>query len=208
MEALAVVRDPGLVEFTFVSGKILPRKTAMREPTCFCTLETPLGKAIAGAEEDAVTGFWFVGQKYYPKNAGSWRENPEYPVFSLLRSWLAEYFAGKCPQAAVPLKPHGTPFQRGVWNILLHIPYGQLTTYGHIAAKMAAARNLATMSAQAVGGAVGHNPISVLIPCHRVVGSSGKLTGYAGGLDKKEALLRLEGAMDTSKNLRPRAVNL
>ena len=106
--------------------------------------------------------------------------------------WLDLYFAGKCPSFTPPLAPKGTPFRQEVWQLLLDIPYGKTTTYGELAGKLAARRGLKSMSAQAVGGAVGHNPISLIIPCHRVLGSDGSLTGYAGGTDKKQALLELE----------------
>ena len=106
--------------------------------------------------------------------------------------WLAAYFSGRDSIPELRLDPQGTTFQKAIWEILLRIPYGQITTYGQIAKELAVGRGLSFMSAQAVGGAVGHNPISILIPCHRVVGSNGNLTGYAGGLEKKEALLQLE----------------
>ena len=162
--------------------------------TYSCTIETPLGAAMAAAEGDALTGFWFIGQKYYPAAASGWEERPDLPVFAALRSWLKSYFAAEKPSLDIPLAPRGTEFQRAVWDALVRIPRGQVTTYGEIARELAKSRGTSAMSAQAVGGAVGHNPISVLIPCHRVVGSTGSLTGYAGGLEKKEALLSLEGA--------------
>jgi methylated-DNA-[protein]-cysteine S-methyltransferase len=112
-----------------------------------------------------------------------------------LRHWLCRYFAGEAPVVDFALAPRGTPFQEAVWGLLLEIPYGGLTTYGAMARRMAAKMGVKSMSAQAVGGAVGHNPISIVIPCHRVVGSNGSLTGYAGGIDRKTLLLRLEGAM-------------
>jgi methylated-DNA-[protein]-cysteine S-methyltransferase len=146
----------------------------------------------AAAGEDALAGLWFVGQKYYPQNTGG-IERPDHPVFRALRNWLKKYFSGHNPgDAPFPLAPQGTAFQRQVWDLLRKIPYGALITYGEIAAGLAKERRLASMSAQAVGGAVGHNPISIVIPCHRVVGKDGSLTGYAGGLDKKRALLDLE----------------
>lgn len=157
-----------------------------------CTIDTPLGATTASAENGALTGLWFCGQKYYPCKTDLWVSKPEYPVFAKLRPWLAAYFAGRDCVPQLQLAPQGTSFQKSVWAILLTIPYGQTTTYGEIAGKIAAARGLASMSAQAIGGAVGHNPISILIPCHRVVGAGGSLTGYAGGLDKKKALLQLE----------------
>ncbi|AFM00052.1 O-6-methylguanine DNA methyltransferase [Desulfitobacterium dehalogenans ATCC 51507] len=168
-----------------------------------CTISTPLGPATASAEEEALTGLWFIGQKYYPAQTDAWDNEPEHRVFQTLQTWLDNYFSGR-ESAAVPfpeLAPKGTDFQKAVWDILLEIPHGRLTTYGEIGKKLAATRGLSSMSAQAVGGAVGHNPISILIPCHRVVGASGSLTGYAGGLEKKKALLRLEEADLTSRKL-------
>jgi methylated-DNA-[protein]-cysteine S-methyltransferase len=162
----------------------------------------------AAAEGEALTGLWFVGQKYYPSKTESWIGKPDQPVFAALRAWLGAYFEGKKPPAdfsfgsgglsinpsGLSINPQGTAFQKAVWEILLQIPYGEVTSYGEIAKKLAHKQNTASMSAQAVGGAVGHNPISLVIPCHRVLGASGRLTGYAGGLDKKEYLLNLEGA--------------
>lgn len=110
-----------------------------------------------------------------------------------VKRWLDIYFSGREPDFLPPLHPLGTPFRRAVWELLLQIPYGRTVTYGELARRLAAKQGLVHMSAQAVGGAVGHNPISILIPCHRVVGSGGNLTGYAGGIDKKVRLLELEG---------------
>jgi methylated-DNA-[protein]-cysteine S-methyltransferase len=146
----------------------------------------------AAAQNGALTGLWFIGQRYYPSPTTAWNCLPDHPVFAALRLWLSRYFAGEDTGPDLPLAPHGSPFQRAVWDVLVGIPFGQTVTYGEIAREIAGARGLSTMSAQAVGGAVGHNPISILIPCHRVLGSNRKLTGYAGGLDRKEALLRLE----------------
>ncbi|MFZ7102491.1 MAG: methylated-DNA--[protein]-cysteine S-methyltransferase [Peptococcaceae bacterium] len=157
-------------------------------------ISTPLGAMTASAEGSALTGLWFTGQKYYPSETGTWVNEPEYPVFEILRTWLVNYFAGNGCEPLPDLELKGTSFQKAVWQILLEIPYGRITTYGGIAKKLAAARGLSSMSAQAVGGAVGHNPVSILVPCHRVIGADGSLTGYAGGLEKKKALLRLEQA--------------
>ncbi len=157
-----------------------------------CRIDTPLGVMTASAEEGSLTGLWFVGQKYYPAQAGDWTCEQQYPVFRELRDWLEKYFSGQRCISAPRLAPRGTPFQQAVWKILLGIPFGEVTTYGKIAKKLAAERALSSMSAQAVGGAVGHNPISILIPCHRVIGANGSMTGYAGGLDRKRALLELE----------------
>ena len=162
-------------------------------------IRTPLGAMTASAEEGALTGLWFVGQKYYPSDAGSWVDAPAPQVFELLRAWLADYFSGGTRAPLPPIAPKGSSFQKAVWDILLEIPDSRVTTYGEIAKRLAVSRGLASMSAQAVGGAVGHNPVSILIPCHRVVGSDGSLTGYAGGIDKKKALLQLEQADVTSK---------
>jgi methylated-DNA-[protein]-cysteine S-methyltransferase len=166
----------------------------MKQNTVYtCAIETPIGETTASAAGGALTGLWFNPQRYYPANTNTWISEPDYPVFNRLRAWLSDYFHSINKPPDFRLEPGGTPFQKEVWDILVKIPYGQVTTYGTIAGQIAAAHNLPSMSAQAVGGAVGHNPISILIPCHRVVGSNRSLTGYAGGLDKKEYLLRLEG---------------
>lgn len=150
--------------------------------------ESPLGSILLAADQTSLTGLWFVGQKYFPSfSDGDFFEN-ETPVLTEAKHWLSLYFSGKEPDFLPPLHPQGSSFRQAVWNVLLTIPRGQTMTYGEIA------RRLNVRSAQAVGGAVGHNPISILIPCHRVVGSDGSLTGYAGGLARKEWLLHLEGA--------------
>lgn len=166
----------------------------------YTNLKSPLGEITAAAEGDALTGLWFVGQKYYPPKTDAWDYAPEHPVFIKLSHWLERYFEGEKNIPLPGLEPKGTSFQKAVWELLLEIPYGSVTTYGEIAKKLAKSRGLLSMSAQAVGGAVGHNPISILIPCHRVVGTGGSLTGYAGGLDKKKALLHIEGADLTAGN--------
>ncbi len=150
---------------------------------------SPLGKMILVSNGAALTELDFA--EGVPA-ASAVRTQKDLPVFEEVSRWLDLYFSGRDPDALPPLAPHGTAFQQAVWNILRRIPYGTTTTYGRIAAHIAAARG-GRMSAQAVGGAVGRNPISILIPCHRVIGADDSLTGYAGGLDKKEALLRLEG---------------
>ncbi len=149
---------------------------------------SPLGPILLAADETGLTGLWFEGQKYFPSFLGVDYQEKETPVLTETARWLDVYFSGKDPDILPPLHPQGSPFRQAVWNILLTIPRGQTMTYGEIA------RRLGVRSAQAVGGAVGHNPISILIPCHRVVGSDGSLTGYAGGLDRKTRLLQLEGA--------------
>ena len=150
-----------------------------------------MGKIQAAARDNALTGLWFIGQKYFPIDAKTWSHEPHYPVLVSVKSWIEDYFARKKPKIKIPLLPGGTDFQQAVWKMLLEIPYGSTSTYGAIASRLVADGKKA--SAQAVGGAVGHNPISLLIPCHRVLGSDGSLTGYAGGIDKKRALLELEG---------------
>jgi methylated-DNA-[protein]-cysteine S-methyltransferase len=163
-----------------------------KEETTFTFVtDTPLGKIQAAARGNALTGFWFVGQKYFPAGTEAWQNKADHPVFISLKAWLNDYFAKKKPKVRISLSPEGTDFQQAVWKLLLEIPYGSTSTYGAIASRLAAAGKKA--SAQAVGGAVGHNPISLLIPCHRVLGSDGSLTGYAGGIEKKRALLELEG---------------
>ena len=158
-----------------------------------CNIDTPLALITASAENNKLTGLWFMGQKYYPSKTDEWITKPDYPVFKELKLWIKYFFEGKNPSLEnIKLEPHGTLFQKDVWEILLKIPYGKTITYGEIAKQLAHKKGLCSMSAQAVGGAVGHNPISIIIPCHRVIGAAGNLTGYAGGIDKKEALLRVE----------------
>lgn len=157
-----------------------------------CILQTPLGEMVALAEQDSLCGLNFIGQKYAPVASGEWQETPDYPLFSTLRVQLAAYFAGALRVFDLPLAPRGTAFQMAVWSLLRKIPVGTTTTYGALARELAGQREGRIPSAQAVGGAVGHNPIAIIIPCHRVVGADGSLTGYAGGLDRKAALLALE----------------
>ena len=150
---------------------------------------SPLGRIVLMSDGTALTELDFA--EGVPE-VSAVHTQKDLPVFREVCRWLDVYFAGRDPGALPPLAPHGTAFQQAVWKVLRGIPYGTTTTYGRIAAHIAAARG-GRMSAQAVGGAVGRNPISILIPCHRVIGADGSLTGYAGGLDKKDALLRLEG---------------
>lgn len=164
---------------------------------------SPLGNILLTADDSGLCGVWFERQKYFaagldPKDMIEVTEvfgEKELPVFLQTKRWLDLYFAGKKPDFSVSLHFTGTQFQKEVWKLLLDIPYGATTTYGEIAKILADKRGSAHMSAQAVGGAVGHNKISILVPCHRVLGSDGKLTGYAGGLDKKKWLLELEGVL-------------
>ncbi len=153
---------------------------------------SPLGDILLAADEAGLTGLWFEGQKYFARTISQNREERELPAIPLAKRWLDEYFSGQEPSFSVPLHLSGTDFQNEVWSILAEIPYGQTITYSEIARQLAERRGLTGMSAQAVGGAVGHNPISIIVPCHRVVGANGSLTGYAGGIERKLALLKLE----------------
>lgn len=155
---------------------------------------SPLGEIVLAADSVGITGLWFVGQKYFGLYLDKEHEEKDLPVFEQAKKWLNVYFSGKEPDFKLPLHLIGTDFQNEVWEILYSIPYGKTTTYGEIAKKMAEKRGIRQMSAQAVGGAVGRNEISIIVPCHRVVGANGSLTGYAGGINKKIALLKLEGA--------------
>lgn len=157
-----------------------------------CKYESPIGSLTAASNGAALTGLWFDGQKYFGSTLTEEYEERDLPVFAKTKDWLDLYFYGENPDFMPPLAVSGSDFRKSVWNILRQIPYGQTMTYGEIAKKMARQMGTAQMSAQAVGAAVGRNPISILIPCHRVVGSNGSLTGYAAGIDKKSALLALE----------------
>ena len=148
------------------------------------------------SDGEALTGLWFDGQKYFAASLEKEHEERMLPVFDLADKWLNLYFSGSEPGFLPPLLMRTTEFRKTVWEILLSIPYGKTMTYGEIADRIAAGRGLSRMSAQAVGGAVAHNAISLMIPCHRVVGMDGSLTGYAGGLEKKIWLLEME---NTSK---------
>lgn len=147
--------------------------------------ESPLGKILLTANDDGLTGLFFDEQKYLPKNFPDIPQK-NLPIFDEVKRWLEIYFSGREPNFTPKLHMIGTNFRLEVWKILMQIPYGKITTYGEIAKKI-------NSSARAVGGVVGHNPISIIIPCHRVIGSNGNLTGYAGGIDKKIKLLQLEG---------------
>ena len=157
-----------------------------------CHYESPLGGVLLAADEIGLTGLWFDGQKSFARGLPADRVERETPALLEAKRWLDIYFSGKEPDFTPPLHPIGSAFRQSVWEILLQIPYGKTTTYGEIARQLAEKRKLPRMSAQAVGGAVGHNEISIIIPCHRVVGTNGSLTGYAGGIDKKVKLLKLE----------------
>lgn len=188
--------------------------------------QSPIGRLTLASDGTNLIGLWMEGQKYFGSTIKEEMVRREdLPLFSLTKSWLDRYFAGEKPLLSeIPLAPAGSPFRQRVWKLLCEIPYGEVTTYGDLARKLAtveeqgnipaqngAARehdaapalfaddtNRRSGAAQAVGGAVGHNPISIIIPCHRVVGANGSLTGYAGGLEKKRRLLELEGVDITS----------
>lgn len=167
--------------------------------------KSPLGKITLASDGENLIGLWIEGQKYYfssLKQEIIKQDNLE--IFNKTKKWLERYFNKEKPQIAeLKLAPIGNEFRQNVWKILKKIPYGETTTYGEIAKQLAKIMKKEKMSAQAVGGAVGHNPISIIIPCHRVVGKSGSLTGYAGGIDKKVKLLELEG-IDMSKFFIPK----
>ena len=149
---------------------------------------SPLGEITLGSRGEALCGLWFKGQKYFAAGLPPERERRLLPVFEDTIQWLEEYLSRRDPGYLPPLAPEGTPFRQRVWAALLAIPFGETVTYGELA------RLLGT-SPRAVGNAVGHNPVSILIPCHRVLGADGSLTGYAGGPERKRALLELEGSL-------------
>lgn len=160
---------------------------------CISHYESPLGAITLAADEKGLTGLWFDGEKYFGNTLEAEYEEKETVILKKAEKWLDTYFMGRCPEKKLPLHLQGTEFQKAVWAILLNIPYGQTETYGKIAEEIARSRGREHMSAQAVGGAAGHNPVSIIVPCHRVVGADGNLTGYAGGIERKIALLQLEG---------------
>ncbi len=169
--------------------------------------DSPIGRLLLAEKEGALAGVWIEGQKYF---LGSFnedmKEKEDSKMLKETKKWLDRYFRGEMPQIdELSLAPSGNEFRKKVWKILCEIPYGEVTTYGEISRKIAKNRGIDKMSAQAIGGAVGHNPISIIIPCHRVVGADGSLTGYAGGIQKKIKLLKLEGA-DMEKFYVPKKV--
>lgn len=155
---------------------------------------SPLGGITIASDGVALKGLWFDGQKFFADNLSDDHEERSLTVFDEMKKWLDIYFSGKAPDFTPPLRIEGTVFRRAVWEILLTIPFGRTMTYGKIAELISKQNGLVKMSAQAVGNAVGHNPISIIIPCHRVIGANGNLTGYAAGTDKKLKLLELEHA--------------
>ena len=155
-------------------------------------IQTPLGEVRLRSDGKSLIGLWFVGQVNDAKEHSDIEIKDDLPIFGQVETWLESYFFGKQTPITFPLQPKGTIFQERVWKILQEIPYGETMTYGEIAQRIAKEKGVATYSAQAVGQAVGKNPISILIPCHRVLGKNGALTGYAGGVHRKEQLLRIE----------------
>lgn len=153
--------------------------------------DSPLGKIYIAYDEIGLCGLWFEGQKYFESTLKE-HDSKKAEMYVLVKNWLDEYFQGNNPKMDIPLHLMGTSFQLEVWNILQTISYGKTMTYGDIAQIIAKKKGIKKMSSQAIGGAVGRNPISIIVPCHRVVGSDGSLTGYASGVDKKKFLLELE----------------
>lgn len=164
------------------------------------TYRSPIGNLTLACDGGNLVGLWNEGQKYHGATMSEEMiEKDDIPVFDAAKKWLDRYFVGKKPAVSeLPLSPIGSEFRQGIWTLLCEIPYGEVITYGDLAKKIAVKMNKNAMSSQAVGGAVGHNPISIIIPCHRVVGANGSLTGYAGGISTKVKLLELEG-VDMSK---------
>jgi methylated-DNA-[protein]-cysteine S-methyltransferase len=154
--------------------------------------DSPLGGITLGSDGEVLTGLWFDGQKFFAEGLDDESQEKDLPVFELTRRWLDIYFSGQQPDFTPPLKLKTTPFRKDVCEIMRTIPFGETMTYGEIASRIAEQNGIRQMSAQAVGGAVAHNPISLIIPCHRVIGANGSLTGYAGGLDRKAWLLQAE----------------
>ena len=156
--------------------------------------DSPLGKILLAADEEGMTGVWFEAQRYFAAKLPPEHEEGTTPVLGDACRWLNVYFSGREPDFTPKLHLIGSDFRQAVWALLLQIPYGQTATYGALAKQLAEINGGKHVSAQAVGGAVGHNPISLMIPCHRVVGTNGSLTGYGGGIRRKKALLELERA--------------
>lgn len=154
--------------------------------------DSPLGSITLASDGECLTGLWFDGQNHFGSTLADYYTEEDLPVFSKTKAWLDIYFSGRDPGFTPPIKLIGTDFRKDVWSMLLEIPYGETITYGEIADKLAKKKGLTHMSAQAVGNAVAHNPILLIVPCHRVIGKDGTMTGYAGGIDRKEKLIALE----------------
>ena len=172
-----------------------PTTSPLARPVHYtCRYQSPLGGITIAADSEGLTGLWFDGQKYFAATLSPTCDSRPLPLVDETRRWLDLDFSGKNPGYLPPLHLTGTPFRMAVWEILCSIPYGQTVTYGEIARKVARQNGKTALSAQGVGNAVGHNPVSIIVPCHRVIGSNGSLTGYAGGIARKTALLTLEQA--------------
>ena len=171
----------------------------MKETVQFVeSFSSPIGEVTLGSDGEFLTGLWLADQKYFMAGVVEITSEEPLPIFQETKAWLEHYFRGLDPGPIPPVRPQGSEFRRQVWELLAEIPYGKLATYGELAQRIGAQRGMAKMSSRAVGGAVGHNPVSIIIPCHRVVGANGSLTGYGGGIARKIALLELEG-VDMSK---------
>lgn len=157
--------------------------------------QSPLDKIVIASDGTAITGLWFVGQRHFDIEVEGCITDKDLPIFDEVSRWLDIYFTGNNPGEIPAVRMNGTPFQLEVWQILQAVPYGKLITYREIAELIAKKRGITKMSARAVGNAVGRNPVSILVPCHRVVGSDGRMTGYAGGIERKVKLLKLENAL-------------
>ena len=167
----------------------------MQQMTHYTLYASPLGNLLIAAEPDGISGLWFEGQKNAPCPASTDGPDPSQPLLAAAVGWLDAYFSGQRPPALPPLLLRGTAFQLAVWRQLTLIPYGTTTTYQAIGQAVARLQGRRHLSAQAVGQAVGRNPVSLMVPCHRVIGSNGHLTGYAGGIGRKRRLLELEQAI-------------
>ena len=154
---------------------------------------SPLGKVTLASDGVSLVGLWFKGQKFFASSLSDTCSEEELPIFDETIKWLDTYFSGNKPNFTPRILMSGNHFRKSIWNIFLTIPYGQTVTYGEIASEYAIENGISKMSAQAVGGAIAHNTVSIIIPCHRVVGASGNLTGYAGGIERKRKLLNIEG---------------
>ena len=157
--------------------------------------QSPLGEIVIASDGTAITGLWLVGQRHFDIEVEGCITDKDLPIFEEVSRWLDIYFTGNNPGEIPAVRMNGTPFQLEVWHILQTIPYGKLITYREVTELIAKKRGITKMSARAVGNAVGRNPVSILVPCHRVVGSDGKMTGYAGGIERKVKLLKLENAL-------------
>lgn len=206
-DALQALRTAFTSAWQGIVSKRTKGKGCMRHVTTL--YESPLGTLTLASDGLCLTGLWMEGQKYFATSLPApCAEKDDLPVFTVAKQWLTAYFSQQRPSLSdLPLAPDGSEFRKMVWEKLLEIPYGTFTTYGAIGEKVAERMGKKSMSGQAVGNAVGHNPIAIVIPCHRVIGANGSLTGYAGGIEKKVALLELEG-VDTSQFLLPHKLAL